>query len=76
MRLKFLANRHQEYQGVDGKGGMLSLKKGDECEVSDSVGAKLKQHYFADFEEIKDQEKEFEADSNKMLSKGAKFKSK
>ncbi len=76
MKLKFLAKRHQQYQGIDGLGGMLDLKKGDECEVSDSVGDKLKQHYYADFEELAAEDKDFAPEANKMLSKGAKFKGK
>lgn len=74
MRLKYTGRRTHQYQGIDGLGGMLDLKRGDECEVSDSIGNKLMQHYKADFEKLGD--KEHAPDKNKMLSKGQKFKSK
>lgn len=75
MRLKYLGNRTRQYQGHDGHGGMLDLKRGDECSVSETVGGKLLQHYRGDFEKL-EESKEHAPDKNKMLPKGSKFKSK
>lgn len=74
MKLKYSGHRTHQYQGIDGLGGMLDLKRGDECEVSESVGTKLMQHYKSDFQKI--EHKEHAPGTNKMLAKGVKFKSK
>lgn len=76
MKLKFVGKRMAKYHGADGHGGHMQLVRGDECDVSQKVGEALLRHYYADFEKLDEAAKEHAPEKNKLMPKGAKFKSK
>lgn len=73
--LRFLGNTMPEYQGHDGNGQTLAVKKGEQIELEDGHAADLVRHYPRDFA-IVDSDKEHAPEQNKMASKTSKFKSK
>ncbi len=76
MVIKFTAKHMSEYQGVDGLGGMIVLKRGEEAEVSEIVANLLMQKYSGNFEIILREKPEHAPQADKLFRKGAKTKTK
>lgn len=76
MKLRFIGKTLAQYKGVDGLGGLVSVRKGDVCEVEDKTGESLLRHYSRDFEIWTEQKAEHAPKVDKELRKGFKFKAK
>lgn len=76
MRVKFTAKHMKEYRGVNGLGEHLSMKAGDEAEVSDTVGKLLIQKYGQNFLIILDETPAHAPKADKRLRKTIQTKTK
>jgi hypothetical protein len=76
MLIRFTAKHMSEYQGIDGRGGSISLKKNEEAEVSESVAKLLLQKYGRNFEVIVEEKPEHAPQADKLFRKGAKTRTK
>jgi hypothetical protein len=78
MRIKFKASTMPAYKGHDGQGNIVSLEKGDEAVVTDSVGKILLMRYRGNFEIVAESEEASrlvpDADKQVNASKKSKLK--
>lgn len=75
MRLRFLAKTMPRYEGHDGKGGALAMKRDDSAEMSDDVANALRRRYPRDFAQA-EAPKEHAPEANKLAPKTDRLKSK
>lgn len=76
MLIRFTAKHMPEYQGIDGLGGSVSLKAGDEAEVSEVVANLLLQKYGPNFEIVVESKPEHAPEADKLFRKGPRTKTK
>jgi len=76
MLIRFTAKHMTEYQGIDGRGGSIALKKNDEAEVSESIARLLLQKYGQDFEIAVESKPDHAPQADKLFRKGPKTRTK